>query len=386
MMMTATTFAGLEEVLAAELSDLGAGDIEILSRAVRFTGDKALMYKANLWCRTALRILKPIASFHVHDENELYQKIMAIEWWDHMDTGQTFSIDAVLYQSAITHSHYAAQKVKDAIADLYRKEYGHRPDVNKDHPDIKINIHISRDFCTVSLDSSGESLHRRGYRVKGGPAPLNEVLAAGLILLSGWDKNSCFIDPMCGSGTLPIEAALIAMNIPPGSFRKTFGLENWKDFDQHLWDDLKKEALLKQRHFGHPILGSDISGGMIRLAGENIARTGLQAFIHLETKDLVSFQPSCTEGFIITNPPYGERLEVKDIDSFYKQLGDTFKNNFAGFTAWILTADMQALKYVGLRPTKKFTLFNGPLMCKFVKFELYKGSKKSKEGTYEQDQ
>ncbi len=384
--MIATTLAGLEEILAAELGELGAHDIEILSRAVCFSGDKALLYRANLWCRTALRLLKPIATFTVHNEKELYRQVMDIEWWRYLDVGQTFSIDAVVYQSAVTHSHYAEQKAKDAIADRFRTRYGRRPDVSTGDPDVKINLHLSRDVCTLSLDSSGVSLHRRGYRVRSGPAPLNEVLAAGMIRLSAWDKDSCFIDPMCGSATLPIEAALIARNIAPGTFRKSFGFEKWNDFDKTLWENLKKEAWLWQRHFNHPIIGSDISGSMIRVAAQNIAHARLQDTISLENADAASLRPPCSYGIIITNPPYGERLGIADIDSFYKQLGDAFKNNFAGFTAWVLTADRQALKHVGLRPTKKITLFNGPLECKFAKFELYKGSKKLKKDTYGKDQ
>jgi putative N6-adenine-specific DNA methylase len=384
--MIATTLAGLEEVLAVELGDLGAHDIEILPRAVRFNGDKALMYQANLWCRTALRILKPIATFTVHDEKELYRQVMDIEWWTYLDIGQTFSIDAVVHQSTLTHSHYAEQKAKDAIADRFKSKYGRRPDVSTADPDVKLNLHLSRDVCTVSLDSSGVSLHRRGYRVRSGPASLNEVLAAGMIRLSAWDKDSCFIDPMCGSATLPIEAALIATNIAPGTFRKSFGFEKWNDFDISLWENLKKEAWQRQRHFGHPIIGSDISGSIIRGAAQNIANARLQDTISLENTDMTTLRPPCSHGIIITNPPYGERLGVADINSFYKKLGDAFKKNFTGFTAWMLTADKQALKHVGLRTTKKITLFNGPLECKFAKFELYKGSKKPKKDTYGKDQ
>jgi putative N6-adenine-specific DNA methylase len=383
--MIAKTFTGLEPVLAAELKELGAENIEILSRAVSFSGDKALMYKSNLWCRTALHILHPIASFPVMDDQQLYDKISDIPWWEYFGLQQTFSIDAVLNQSNISHSQYAMQKTKDAIVDQFRKKYDQRPNVSKDNPDVYISIHISRNFCTVSLDSSGESLHKRGYRNRGGLAPVNEALAAGLILLSGWNKNTCFLDPMCGSGTIPIEAALIALNIPPGAFRKNFGFEKWKDFDPVLWTAVKKESELLRTPITHSIIGSDISGLMIRLASQNIKSAGLEQVIKLENKDFESFTPQCENGTMITNPPYGGRIDVEDITSLYKRFGDTLKRSFAGFTAWVISADKNAMKSIGLKPSKKYTLYNGPLECIFAKFELYKGSKKVNNQSHDQD-
>jgi putative N6-adenine-specific DNA methylase len=376
--MVAKTISGLEEILAHELKELGAIDVEVLKRAVSFKGDQGFLYKANLWCRTALRILKPITTFEAEDNESLYDGIKNIKWEDFISNENTIAVDAVVSDSFFRHSQFVAQKTKDAIVDRFREKTGKRPSVNLDHPDLKVNIRIHKNECTVSLDSSGQSLHKRGYRLNAVEAPLSEVLAAGLILLSGWDKRSNFIDAMCGSGTILIEAALIAFNIPPGYYRKEFGFEKWKDFDQDLWEMIYNASLTKQTEFEHRIIGSDISSRNLKIAMENLKFAKFHKDIELEEKPFdKSFAPE-GRGTLIMNPPYGERLQEDDIIAFYKSIGDTLKSNYQNYSAWIISSDLQALKFIGLKPTRNIHIFNGPLECKFCKFEIYAGSKKGK--------
>lgn len=376
--LVAKTFKGLEDVLYNELKELGASDLNIGNRMVEFTGDKELMYRANFHLRTAIRVLKPIAEFKVKDEKELYDAIQTITWSDYFDMKNTFAVDSVVYSDNFSHSKYVALKVKDAIVDQFREKFQKRPYVDTEDPDFSISIHISNDICTVSLDSSGESLHKRGYRLITNKAPINEVLAAGMILLSGWDKKSVFIDPMCGSGTIIIEAALIANNIPPGIYRKKFGFETWKDFDHDLLEKIYEEDT-PEADPNVRIIGSDISEMAIRIAKENISNAGLKKKIELSVESIENIlPPEVQTGTLITNPPYGERIKMNEINGFYKLLGDSFKNKFKGYEAWLLSSNFEALKYIGLRPTQKITLFNGPLECKYLNYSIYEGSKKSK--------
>ncbi len=374
--MVAKTMTGLEEILANELNNIGATDIELSNRAVTFTGDKELMYKANYWSRTALHILKPIAGFYIRREEDLYKKIYEIQWENYMNASGTLAVDSVVNASIMTHSHYVSLKTKDAIVDRFRDFTERRPNVDIENPDIRVNIHLFKNYCSVSLDSSGYSLHKRGYRVKTGAAPISEVLAAGIILLSGWDKKSNFIDPMCGSGTIVCEAAMIANNIPSGYYRKTFGFEKWKDFDNVLWEKIKMDALNEQTEFEYEIIGSDISSESIEIALINAKSAKLHKDITFEIKSFEEQVPPEGGGIMITNPPYGERIVPEDIIKLYQEIGNALKKNYNDFNAWIISSDFNALKFIGLKPTKKITLFNGPLECKLAKFEIYQGSKK----------
>ncbi|OQX80092.1 MAG: hypothetical protein B6D61_02445, partial [Bacteroidetes bacterium 4484_249] len=337
---------------------------------------KKLMYEANYLCRTALRVIKPIATFKAFDEDQLYNEIGKINWSEYMGLNNTFSIDGITSYSNITHSKYLALKTKDAIVDQFREKFGKRPSVNKDYPDLSINVRIFKNECTVSLDSSGESLHKRGYRKATGPAPLNEVLAAGLIQMSGWNANSNFIDPMCGSGTIPIEAALLALNIPAGFFREDYAFKKWKDFDAELWEGIKNKAKENKKEFKYKIWGSDWSGRILTTAKENVASAGLENEITIKTSFFDDLEPPEGGGFILTNPPYGERIKTHDIIKLYKGIGDSLKQKYSGFTAWVLSGNMDALKFVGLRPSRNIIVFNGPIECRFAKFEIYSGSKK----------
>jgi len=376
--MIAKTFFGLEEVLAEELKNIGAENIEVISRAVSFWGDKSVMYKANYLCYTAIRILKPIATFLVKNEDELYDQLKTIAWWDYMDLNQTLAIDAVLSYSQITHSLYAALKSKDAIVDAFREKFGERPSVNTDCPDLRINVHIYKENCTISLDSSGDSLHKRGYRVAVDKAPINEVLAAGLIKLSGWEGQTHFIDPMCGSGTILIEAAIQAFGIAAGFYRKDFGFKHWKDFDADLWKKIQDESLENQKDFEYRIIGSDRSHKAISIAEENLKSARMHRDIELRKSSLEDLTFPISEGVMITNPPYDERLDEDDIKGLYQMIGDQLKQKFQGFSAWVLSGNLEVLKFVGLRPSRKIIMYNGSIECRFAKFEIYGGSKKGK--------
>lgn len=376
--MVAKTFKGLEEVLYNELIAIGATSVKKGIRMVEFEGDKEMMYRANFYLRTALRILKPISNFKAQDEDELYLAVKKTDWSAFFDVKSTFAVDSVVNSKYFSHSKYVALKVKDAIVDQFRDKFGKRPYVETDDPDVRISVHITNDLCTISLDSSGESLHKRGYRIKATKAPLNEVLAAGMILLSGWDGKSVFIDPMCGSGTILIEAAMIAHNIPPGIYRNRFGFENWNDFDDDLLQKIYDEDS-QNEDINTPILGYDVSEVAIRIAEENCKNAGLHRMISLQIKDIEQLVPENTsKGVVVTNPPYGERLVKDEIEVFYKMMGDQFKNNFANYAVWLLSSNMSAIKNIGLHPDQKLTLYNGPLECKFLKYSIYQGSKKSR--------
>lgn len=379
VLLVAKTVAGLENILAAELTDLGAADVTVLNRAVSFTGDLEMVYKTNFRCRTALRILYPLFSFQLADEDDLYAQIFRHPWEEVFDVNQTFAIDAVVSDSEMTHSFYVALRTKDAIADRFReRNNGRRPSVDTDNPQFRINVHINGSTCDVALDSSGASLHKRNYRVSNAEAPMSEVLAAGLILLSGWKGECNFIDPMCGSGTLLIEAALIANNFPAGMYRNDFGFLHWKNFDEQLWNKVKDEAFDAQREFEYRIIGLDISARNLGSARANVKAARLHKDIELHVSAFAAYTPPAEPGIIVTNPPYGERIRISDIDKLYSSIGDTLKNNYKGYNAWIISSDRMALKFVGLRPTIKHIIWNGPLECRFSGFELYEGTRKVK--------
>lgn len=377
--MLAQTMAGLEQILAGELIGVGAAAIEVRNRAVSFRGDRACMYRANLRCRTALRILVPIHTFGLKSEEDLYRAINAMPWEDHLDVDDTLAVHCTLSSEFFTHSHYLALKAKDAIADRFRERTGRRPSVDLDDPTLHIHLFVHRDRCTVSLDSSGGSLHRRGYRERVNITPMNEVLAAGLVLLSGWDKTRPLVDPMCGTGTILIEAAMLAANIPPGYHRDRFGFETWKDFDRGLWQRVFDEAVEGIDHEHHPvILGADLSPHVARKAGANIASADLKDRITIRTSAFAELEPPADTGVLILDPPYGERMDKdEDINALYKMIGDTLKKRWTGWEAWILTANLGAAKHVHLTPKPKITLFNGPLECRYMRYELYSGTRRS---------
>ncbi len=377
--MIAKTVSGLEDVLARELELLGAQQVKTVNRGVSFYGDKKLLYQANYLCRTTLRLLMPIAVFKAADEQELYNGIYAIDWSEYLDVSGTFAVSGVTSYSNITHSKYLALKTKDAIADQFRDKFGRRPNVKVDNPDLAINVRVFRNECTVSIDSSGDSLHKRGYRVATGPAPISEVLAAGMVLLSGWDGTTHLIDPMCGSGTIPIEAGLIAFNIPPGAFREEYSFKHWNNFDAGLWEDVKQEADQKRlKEIKGSITGSDWSGRVLQTARDNVRSAGLEHLINIKMDFLSDAKPPEGKGVMITNPPYGERIKPDDIQKLYSEIGDALKRNFTGYSAWIISSHKEAMKHVGLRPSQNLTVFNGPLECRLSCFEMYEGSRKQK--------
>ena len=376
--MVAKTFFGLEEILADELLKLGAKKINIGVRNVSFYGDKGFLYKANLSLRTAIRILKPIVVFDVNDDKELYSSFFNFNWEDYMSVDNTFAIDSVLNSDFFTHSLYVSQKAKDGIVDRYRKLFKTRPTVDSINPDLKINIHIRNKCCTVSLDSSGKPLNQRGYRSQTNIAPINEVLAAGIILLSEWDLESDFLDPMCGSGTLLIEAAMLATNYPPNIKRSNFSFKNWNDFDLDLFVIITKSVLSKIKPFNNKILGFDKSPSAISKCNQNIINAGLEDVISISKEDFFRSKKHNDDYlYIVFNPPYGERLRI-DIELFYKKIGDTLKTNYTNSCTWFITSSIEALKYVGLRPSRKIKLFNGKLESRLAKYEIYSGSKKKK--------
>ena len=376
--MIAKTQLGLEEILAEELRQLGAQEITVLNRAVSFVGDLGFMYKANLCLRTAIRILQPIHQLTARRDVQLYEEVKKFDWDQYIDLNNTIAVNAAVNSDFFNHSHYVALKVKDGIVDYFRdKSRGKRPNVDVKNPDVRINVHISNDKCNISLDSSGDSLHKRGYRHVTNNAPISEVLAAGLILLSDWDRESDFLDPMCGSGTIAIEAAMIACNIPPALHRKEFGFMNWKNFDDQLWKIIKDYALKKVKDFPGKIIACDRAFASIRKTEANIKDALLDDIIEVHRMNFIK-KPYQFEnkGVVLFNPPYGERLEA-DVNELYEKIGDTFKKNYSGCSAWLITSDMEALKHIGLKHTRRIKLYNGQLECRFLKYEMYKGTKKN---------
>ena len=380
--MLAKTFKGLEEVLAGELIELGANNVQIERRAVSFTGDLRMLYTANFCLRTASRILVPIATFKAKKTDDIYEQAKQIDWAQYMNTRTSFAIDATVYSDLFRHSQFVTYRVKDAVADWWMEHGGVRPNVQLTNPDIYLNVHIGGDTVTISLDSSGESLHKRGYRVANTQAPINEALAAGMLLLAGWKGQSDFYDPMCGSGTLLIEAALIARNIAPGIYRKGFAFEKWANFDADLFEEVYSDDS-REREFTHKIYGSDAGFYAVQTAIKNVQSANLQRDIEVKQIRVQELKTENgkgkTEGaLVMMNPPYGERLsQDKDVLRLYQDIGTTLKHQFCGATAWIISSNEEALKCVGLRPAKRIRLINGDLDCLFNQYVLFSGDRKS---------
>ncbi|MGX7668533.1 THUMP domain-containing class I SAM-dependent RNA methyltransferase [Flavobacterium pedocola] len=376
--MIAKTLFGFEEILAKELQQLGAQDVETGTRMVSFVGDKGFMYKANLSLRTALKILKPIYHFRAFNEQSLYRGIQGIDWSKYLSAHQAFVVDVTLHSEHFNHSQFVALKTKDAIVDQFRDKFGKRPNIDKDFPDLRINVHIDRDQCSVSLDSSGDSLHHRGYKTATNIAPINEVLAAGMLLLSGWDGQGDFIDPMCGSGTILAEAAMIACNIPANINRKEFAFERWNDWDNALFDQIMDSLMKKVKEFHYTITGYDKAPSAVMKAKDNIRNANLDEYVKISERNFFDTEKE-TRGplHMVFNPPYGERLDI-DMERFYREIGDTLKQSYPGTNAWFITANLEALKFVGLKPSRKIKLFNGKLESRLVKYEMYEGSKRTK--------
>ena len=378
--MLAKTFKGLEQVLATELVQLGANNVQVEHRAVSFTGDKRMLYTANMCLRTASRVLVPILSFKAQKADDIYEQVKALDWSQYMTVKTTFQIDATVYSDYFRHSQFVTYRVKDAIVDYWMERENQRPSVKLEGADLYLNVHIAGDRVTLSLDSSGESLHKRGYRVANTQAPINEALAAGMLLLAGWNGQSDFYDPMCGSGTLLIEAALIARNIAPGVYRQGFAFEKWADFDADLWDEVYNDDS-REREFKHKIYGSDAGFYAVQAATKNIQSASLQRDIEVKQirVEELRLADTNTEGaLVMINPPYGERLsQDKNVLRLYQDMGTALKHQFSGATAWVISSNEEALKCIGLRPAKKIHLVNGDLDCLFNKYELFKGDRKT---------
>jgi len=376
MKFVAKTLYGLEKVLSEELIGLGASDVQAVNRAVLFNGDLELLYRVNYCARTALSVLMPVSDFRIRSKEDLYKGGSKIDWDKFLDIDDTFSIVPVINSPHFGHTGYAGLILKDSIADYFRKKTGRRPSVNADDPTLLINLHISTDLVTISIDSSVIPLFKRGYRQEQTAAPLNEVLAAGILLLSGWNSSATLIDPMCGSGTIPIEAGLIACKIPPGKFRQFFGFQRWKDFDEELFIKIKHESESIIQHSPVKIFGSDISEEALQHTRANVSRAGLDETISLQISDFKDLKAYDENGFVFLNPPYGQRLQPDETDELYSMIGRTLKHNFQGNTAWLITSNKDSLKHVGLKPKEKHTLFNGALECILLKYEMYQGTKK----------
>ena len=373
----AKTFMGLEPVLAKELTRLGANNVQIGRRMVSFTGDKELLYRANFQLHTAIKILKPIRHFKAKSADDVYEQIRKIDWTEYLGNDKTFAVDAVVFSEEFRHSKFVSYKVKDAIVDQFREKTGNRPNISVANPDLRLHIHVAEDHCTLSLDSSGESLHRRGYRQETMEAPLNEVLAAGMIMLTGWQGDTDFIDPMCGSGTLLIEAALIAHNMAPGLFRKEYAFEKWPDFDADLFDRIYNDCEENEKedvkcHF----YGYDIDPKAVNTARRNVQAAGLSASITIEQQDFKDFKQPSEKSIIVTNPPYGERISTPDLLGTYKMIGERLKHEFTGNDAWVLSYREECFDQIGLKPSIKIPLYNGSLECEFRKYQMFDGKMK----------
>ena len=370
--MIAKTFQGLENVLAEELTQLGANNIKIGRRMVSYTGDQEMLYRSNFCLRTAIRVLKPIKHFRATSADEVYEAVKAVDWTQYLSNDTTFAVDFLVYSTEFRHSKFVAYKVKDAIVDQFRENTGNRPNIRVSNPDIQLNMHIAEYDCTLSLDSSGESLHRRGYRQEAVEAPLNEVLAAGIILMTGWRGETDFIDPMCGSGTLPIEATLIARNIAPGVFRKSFAFERWADFDAELFDKIYNDDS-QEREFLHHAYGYDNNRAAVAIAGQNVKAAGLTNDITIEFQDFKDFTQPAEKSIIVTNPPYGERIKPENLLGLYKMIGGQFKHQFVDNEAWVLSYREECFDAIGLKSSLKVPLYNGSLECELRKYQMFSG-------------
>ena len=373
--LIAKTFMGLEPILAQELTQLGANNVQIGRRMVSFTGDKELMYRANFQLHTAIRILKTIKHFKARSAEDVYEAVKQIEWQKYILDGKTFAVDSVVYSEEFRNSRFVTYKVKDAIVDQFREQTGNRPNISVTNPDIRLHIHIAEDNATLCLDSSGESLHRRGYRQESVEAPLNEVLAAGMILMTGWKGECDFIDPMCGSGTLLVEAALIARNISPGVFRKEFAFEKWPDFDADLFDNIYNDDS-REREFEHHIYGYDVDMKAVNTARLNVRAAGLTKDITIENADFKNFTKPANKSIMVTNPPYGERISTPNLLATYKMIGERLKHQFMGNEAWVLSYREECFDQIGLKPSIKIPVYNGSLECEFRKYAIFDGTMK----------
>ena len=373
--LIAKTFMGLEPILAQELTQLGANNVQIGRRMVSFTGNKEMMYRANFQLHTAIRILKPIRHFKAGSADDVYEEVKKVDWSKYIEKGKTFSVDSVVYSDEFRNSRFVTYKVKDAIVDQFRENTGDRPNISVSNPDIRLNIHIAEDKATLSLDSSGESLHRRGYRQESVEAPLNEVLAAGMILMTGWKGDTDFVDPMCGSGTLLVEAALIARNMSPGIFRKEFAFERWSDFDQELFDTIYNDDS-QEREFKHHIYGYDVDIKAVNTARLNVRAAGLTSDITVEEADFKDFKRPEEKTIMVCNPPYGERISTPNLLGTYKMIGERLKHEFMGNDAWILSYREECFDQIGLKPSIKIPVYNGSLECEFRKYSIFDGKMK----------
>ena len=370
--MVAKTFLGLEGVLADELRNLGAEDVAEGNRVVFFKGDKEMLYRANFACRTAVRVLKPFLTLRSNSADDLYEQLKSFDWEQLMTVKTTFAIDATVYSENFNNSRFVTYRVKDAIADFFNDKYGKRPSIRLDNPEIRFDVHISGRDVTLSLDSSGDPLFKRGWRVAQTDAPINEVLAAGIILLSGWKGDTDLIDPMCGSGTFLIEAALIAANIAPGVYRDSFAFQQWPDYDAELFDKIYNDDS-GEREFTHKIYGSDIEGKAIAIARANVKNAGLNKYIELERRDINDISEVPAGGTLISNPPYGERLNVEEIETLYSDLGYKFKHTFQGYNVWLICFNEELYHNVGLKPSVRYKLNNGGLDCELLQYVIFDG-------------
>lgn len=369
------TFFGLEPILAEEVKKLGGRNVELKNRAVNCEGDLGFLYKINYAARTALKVLVPIEEFKAYNESKYYDKLFKFEWDEFMDVNQTFAIDSTVNSERFSHSQFMTFKMKDAIVDYFQNKYGKRPSIETKSPDIKFHLHIDRELVTISLDSSGDALFKRGYRKEQGEAPINEVLASGMLQLAGWDGKGNFLDPMCGSGTLLIEAAMIALDLPAQTFRKRFGFQNWKNYDADLFSKIKEVRINRVKEFTGKIVGYDIDGRMLDAADANIASAEMEDVIEVRRQDFFDSKKDLFPLLMVFNPPYDERISIND-DDFYKKIGDTFKTHYPNTLAWLISSDLEAVKKIGLRPSRKIKLFNGKLETRFLQYEMYEGTKK----------
>lgn len=370
------TFFGLENTLYEEIKKLGGRNVEIKNRAVNCEGDLGFLYKINYSARTALKILVPIFEFKAYNEHKYYEKLSRFPWDQYMNINQTFAIDATVHSEKYTHSQFMTLKMKDAIVDFFNHKYEKRPNIDTKHPDIKFHLHIDRDLVTISLDSSGAPLYKRGYRREQGDAPINEVLASGMLQIAGWDGKGNFLDPMCGSGTILVEAAMIALDLPAQIFRKNFAFQNWNNYDEELFKKIKEFRINRIKEFTGKIVGYDIDNRMLNYARENIESAELEEVIEVKKQDFFESKKDLFPLLMVFNPPYDERITIK-YDDFYKKIGDTFKQNYPNTLAWLISSDLEAVKKVGLRPSRKVKLYNGKLETRFLQYEMYEGSKKA---------
>jgi putative N6-adenine-specific DNA methylase len=375
--MKVTTFFGLEEILARELMQLGGKNVQPFKRGVSVVGDLGFLYKANLCLHTALKVIVPIYRFSAANEHELYERIKEIGWEDFLSNTDSLMVESVLNSETFTHSQFVSQKIKDGIVDRFREKTGKRPDVDLLRPIFKLYVHVFRNEVSLNIDSSGDPLYKRGYRADINEAPMKEVLAAGLVKLSGWEKHLLLIDGMCGAGTIGIEAALWANNIPPGYYRNNFAFMLWRNFDEKMYDTIFESSVGKIKEDKVEIICNELDQFTFRKAKSNTVNAKVDDVVTCLNQDFFDLVPSRQAGVVILNPPYGERIPVEEIEKLYKEIGNKLKKDFQNFSAWIITSSPEAIKSIGLRPSRRIQVYNGSLECRYLKFELYGGSKKA---------